>query len=180
MDWKTIPSWPRYEVSTSGMIRNIASGQLIRQRVRKVGKGYVAVDLYGPPGTRTTVGVHILVCTTFHGPRPSPRHEAAHGDGNRANNYKCNLRWATRLENAEDKRKHDTMVRGERCNFAKLNASQVQAILRDSRSNAAIAISFGVDRRTVGKIKAGKRWAHLTGSGGNPAIPNILDPISPP
>ena len=49
--------------------------------------------------------VHKLVALAFHGPRPSPAHEVAHGDNDVSNNRPDNIRWATVLENKEDYKK---------------------------------------------------------------------------
>lgn len=42
--------------------------------------------------------VHVLVCTAFHGPRPSSDHTVDHIDRVRDNNKAENLRWATHSE----------------------------------------------------------------------------------
>jgi len=65
----------------------------------------------GPLGYRyichngARLAVHDLVCTTFHGPRPTPSHTVDHiakydGDwkAERSDNRSCNLRWATKEE----------------------------------------------------------------------------------
>jgi hypothetical protein len=167
MNWKAIPGWPRYEASSEGVIRNRETGKVIRPRVRRARRrGYLAVDLYGPPlakgrRNRTTVDIHILVCLAFHGPRPTLDHEAAHWNGVCTDNYSGNLRWATRLENANDKRRHNTILRGEHSGRAKISTAQAIAILPDTRTQTAIAADYGIDRRTVRKIKNGQRWVHL-------------------
>lgn len=67
----------------------------------------------------------------------------------------------THLENMADMRLKGRGPRGERGSKAKLTASQVLAILSDSRRNPVIAAEFGVSPRTVSDIRLGKRWAHL-------------------
>jgi NUMOD4 motif/HNH endonuclease len=169
MNWKPIPGWPRYEASTDGQIRIQATGRVLAQRLR-VGDEYLVVDLYGEPGPgsnrpnrriRKTIGVNILVCMAFHGPRPSTRHEAAHCNGKKEDNSSGNLRWATRLENEWDKRCHGTAPQGERNGGAKLLRNQALAILHDTRKPAVIAAEYGIGSRAVSKIKRGDRWAHL-------------------
>jgi hypothetical protein len=63
-----------------------------------VGVGRAGHLLYGlyQDGERQCVYEHIAVCLAYHGPKPTPFHEAAHGDGNPQNNSKENLRWARR------------------------------------------------------------------------------------
>lgn len=43
--------------------------------------------------------IHLIVCTLFHGPRPSLKHQVNHIDGNRDNNSADNLEWTTAAEN---------------------------------------------------------------------------------
>jgi hypothetical protein len=47
---------------------------------------------------------------------------------------------------------------GERNPFSKLTNSQVSAILRDDRTQKAIAADYGVARSTIGEIKRGRAW----------------------
>ena len=48
----------------------------------------------------STVRVHRVVCTAFHGPAPEQDMVVDHIDTNRCNNRPENLRWVTGLENA--------------------------------------------------------------------------------
>lgn len=48
----------------------------------------------------SSIRVHQVVCTAFHGPAPMPEMVVDHIDTNRCNNRPENLRWLTRLENA--------------------------------------------------------------------------------
>lgn len=47
----------------------------------------------------SSITVHQIVATAFHGPKPSDAHVVDHIDTNRRNNRPENLRWITRLEN---------------------------------------------------------------------------------
>lgn len=49
---------------------------------------------------------HILVCTAFHGPRPSPRHQVDHINRDRFDNRPENLRWVTPHENSMNSIRH--------------------------------------------------------------------------
>jgi hypothetical protein len=101
--WRPIPGYPGYAVSSHGrVVSAIRSGQLLKLWTRN---GYASVQLgAGNP----ILYVHRLVTEAFHGPAPTEKHEAAHWDGNPANNLAANLRWATHSENQLDSVRHGT------------------------------------------------------------------------
>jgi len=122
--WKDIPGWEGfYQASSEGRIRSIPRdnwrpnkvGDITRFRMR----GRILRAASGPHGYRVVVlsdatngrppkmfRVNRLICATFHGQPPSHRPEAAHGDGDLKNNCAFNLRWASRQENINDKKRH--------------------------------------------------------------------------
>lgn len=70
---------------------------------------------------------HILVCTAFHGPRPSPRHQVDHINRDRWDNRPENLRWVTPHENQMNSIQHiRKLERLEREKRALLSAQSVQ------------------------------------------------------
>lgn len=75
-------------------------------------------------GKGRTFYVHQIVCISYHGPRPSPRHHAAHRDGDKMNNTPGNVQWVTKEENEADKIAHGRSNRGERNGSAKLTDEQ--------------------------------------------------------
>lgn len=110
--WTPVPG---YEITSSGSIFSIASnwrGYGKRQLSWADDKsGYPVVRMKAPDGTRKKFKVHQLVCTAFHGEKPSPNHEVRHLDGNPMNNNAENLAWGTRSENARDRVRHGTQFR---------------------------------------------------------------------
>lgn len=73
----------------------------------------------------------------------------------------------TQVENVKDRTakgrassgsKHSQSLQGR---VAKLTAEQVLAIRSDSRSNADIALDYGVTKENVGAIKRNQTWRHL-------------------
>lgn len=177
-EWRIVTAWPNYEVSDLGNVRRAIPTYWINpQNGLKCTKyragrplkpsrdkdGYRGVTLVGDK-TRKRRRVATLVCEAFHGVRPSPRHQVAHGDGKNTNDASSNLRWATPRENIEDAIQHGTWVRGERNGNAILTAAHVRTIrqrLATGEIARTIAADFGVRTVTVQAIKDRRIWAHL-------------------
>jgi hypothetical protein len=112
--------------------------------------------------------VPVVACEHAHGPKPSPNHEAAHAPG-KCNNPSCfrpdHLRWATRAENAADKKIDGTENVGERHGLSKLTESQVVeiiALLKEGKYlQREIGEMFGVHPTAISDIAVGKTWKHL-------------------
>lgn len=158
-DWRPIPGHPGYESSDHGRVRSIdrliPDGRRLRGRVLKLFKAnaYLYVSL----GKSAKRGVHRVVALAFFGLPPSSKHEAAHWDGNTLNNRASNIRWATRAENEQDKRRHGTYARP--INFFKPGQKkrgpprsrhpQADAILKrrsEGATFAMIAADFGMSK----------------------------------
>lgn len=163
--WAPCVSAPSYEVSSLGRVRRIKPynntkvGLVLKQFVF-TGSGYLGVCL-SHEGVRKTYAVHRLVCGAFHGPRPSPKHHAAHRNDIASDNREENLRWLLHLDNM---RERDT-PRGSECAHAKLTVDDVQEIrallFANQYSHAEIARRFGVTTRAIWLIKNGRSWGHL-------------------
>lgn len=116
-------------------------------------------------GKRVTFQVHAVVCEAFHGPKPTPKHEVCHNDGDQLNNVASNLRWGTRSENAADRVLHGTVARGERSPGAKLTETQVQEIRTRYAAGSILmrelAAEYGVTKKTISVIISRKMWTHV-------------------
>lgn len=163
--WRVIAEYPVYAVSDLGRVKRVLPDP--RGRIRNVclkgtitPNGYVQVGLWRD-GVQRVAMVHRLVCRAFHGPAPSGRPLAAHGDGDSLNNRASNLRWASHLENEHDKRLHGTVARGERQGASKLTEADVIAIRNDTRSQRKIAADYGVTQANIYFIIKRKSWAHV-------------------
>lgn len=107
---------------------------------------------------------HVVMLEMTAGPKPTPKHEAAHSCGNRSCVNPQHLRWATPSENQRDRLLHGTHSRGERNSQAKLTAEQVLEILeliKEGMAYREIGRLYGVDQAQVSRIKTGGAWAHL-------------------
>jgi hypothetical protein len=109
-EWRPIPSVPGCEASSAGQLRYV-TGELIKGSISGNGYRYVRVYYTGGRrrvGARKECTIHSLVCEAFHGPKPSPKHEVRHLDGDPLNNTASNLRWGTASENRHDSVRHGT------------------------------------------------------------------------
>lgn len=93
--WKDIEGYPLHQVSNTGKVRNKKTGEILTGTLDK--DGYVKVALRVGKGPF----IHTLVCTAFHGPKPSPKHQVNHKDGIKENNAESNLEWTTSKKNIE-------------------------------------------------------------------------------
>lgn len=132
-EWTEIPGHRQYVTNETGVIYRLLGstrtfGKPVKQQFHPVkGKefpnGYYYVTLLSRDITvkgetadapaNTPIGVHTIVCRTFHGPKPTMAHEVNHGDGIKINNHKNNLEWTTRAENIQhsyDVLKRDTFA----------------------------------------------------------------------
>src|ERR1700685_2868911 len=75
--------------------------------------GYLRVRMV-IDGKRVSKFVHLLVAAKYLPPRPSPKHEVRHLDGDKTHNAHTNLAWGTRKENAADRELHGHTSRGEK------------------------------------------------------------------
>ena len=109
------------------------------------------------------VGAHVAICLLTRGPKPTPKHHAAHSCGNRECVNPGHLRWATPKQNNLDKQLHGTRQNGENNPLATISNAQALSIAADSRPYKEIAASTGATLNIVKQIKAGTTWSSITG-----------------
>ena len=174
-EWRAIPGFPYYEASSLGRVRSLDRIQTVLNRWGKhMSRRLRGKVLALKPHTHgylkvTTAGyvdlfVHRAVAMAFHGLPPSRKHEAAHLNGNRADNRPTNIVWATHLENEKHKISHGTTSVGEKNGLSILVESDVKSIIeRYARGESAryLSIEFKVSTATILSIIAGKTWKHV-------------------
>lgn len=171
VDVKPVPGLARYLAGSDGHIYCDSEARTNAKKPRPfrvsefiASTGYPNVSTVAG-GKKTSRSVHVLVCSAFHGPRPSSVHEVRHLDGNKENSLPSNLCWGTPGENAADKKRHGTESHGESHGQARLTEEAVK-ILRASIPfglwNAADAARvFGVARSTIMLAVEGESWKHV-------------------
>lgn len=173
-EWRPIPGHPGYEASSLGRLRSVDRvlgdgrrwrGRVLRQRLRD--DGYPAVSLaLGRRGEYRTAQSHILIAESFHGAKPTPEHEGAHGDGIRTNNRADNLRWATAAENAADRARHGMTFepKGSLHPMAKADEDAVAAMRVDRAAGvsvAELARRHQLSRWAIYDALSGRTWGHV-------------------
>lgn len=93
-EWKTIPEFPDYLISSDGDIKSKYSGKTLKP---KIARGYSQACLYNERKKRFVL-IHRLVASSFV-ENPHGKLEVNHIDGNRSNNAQSNLEWCSRDEN---------------------------------------------------------------------------------
>lgn len=98
MDKKIIIGYPNYLIDIYGNVYNTKSGKVKTHKINW--KGYHYLHLCHPENShkRKQFYIHRLVALTFI-PNPKDKGYVNHKDGNKNNNKKDNLQWATSSEN---------------------------------------------------------------------------------
>lgn len=91
--WMKIRDFSNYEVSNTGMVRNIKSGLVLKHK--HAGAGYSQVSL----GAKNYRYIHRLVAQHFIS-NPDNLPYVNHLDGNKSNNSISNLQWCTAKQNS--------------------------------------------------------------------------------
>lgn len=151
-----------YEIKENG---DVYSSKYKERRKLKPGldtHGYRHVAICND-GNPKSMSIHQLVALQYLPPRPSPKHEIRHLDGNILNNHYSNLEWGTHAENMADMIRHGTISRGERCGTSKLTEDQVRRIkfLKGKVEHGYwvhLSRALGVHRCTIYQILHGRRW----------------------
>lgn len=164
--WKPAFGFPDYEVSSSGKVRRATKGcgtWVGRILKPSVTHGYLHVSLSSGCNV-TNKRLHVLVCETFHGPRPDTTYDAAHEDGNKENNSESNLSWKTKVENQQDRIIHGTDIRGENVFGSKLTTDAVREIrerFAAGESRKKLAAEYGIDKSNIWLIGTKRTWRHV-------------------
>ena len=113
-----------YAVSDQGNVRSIDRVIIDALGRRRRLRGQPLAPIVSPPpylsvniGRGNPRMIHVLVLETFVGPRPSPKHDGCHDDGNYQRNALTNLRWDTRQANSLDTVRHgrNRLAAQQRC-----------------------------------------------------------------
>lgn len=163
--WKDVPGYEGlYKVSSDGRVLSFhkhPQGKLLAPALHT--SGYQNVGLYRNGSGRSWL-VHQLVMLAFVGPPPVGT-EINHKSGDKHDNRLENLEYVTHADNKRHAMTLPTHVVGERNGQARLteqDVRQIKLLLRDGMKIATIARRYGVVFQTIGNIKTGYAWGHVS------------------
>lgn len=166
--WEPVFGFPRYSVSSLGRVRGVKGGILI-PKIDRYGYQALSLRIDGKMYYRT---VHTLVCLTFNGPKPTPKHKVNHKDGVKPNNRPENLEWVTTQRNIEHARELGLLLKIQdyfpvRKGMDSPNAKLTEKDVREIRSfpdcwgNTEISKFYGVGDSTICRIRKRHDWKHV-------------------
>lgn len=168
--WRAVEGWP-YDVSNTGLVRR--SGKATRGLDLR---GYVLKPalIYGKSKTpylqvvlivgarRRSAKVHHLVLEAFVGMRPTPKHQANHIDGDKANNHVENLEWVTASENMRHAIATGLLkVRPRNVKIGEAGVVAIRAAVAAGTPRRVLAKQYGVDRSSIDNIVLRRTWKEV-------------------
>lgn len=156
-EMKPIPGAPNYFATRAGAIISAVKEphRLLKQTPTPK---YLVVQL----GKAQRRYVHDLILRTFHGPPPTPEHQARFIDNNRRNLKADNLTWSTPTECAAEQVKRGTAMwlrpHRRHMKLSEAQAREVKARILQGERQLSIALEFNISQTTVSAIKRGKIW----------------------
>ena len=165
LDRRPVPGYAPYFADSDGNIWGYwaRAKRWTKKKTKLDASGYLRVNL-SVRGRTIPKQVSLLVCLAFHGCKPTPKHQSRHLNGDRLNNLPTNLAWGTCLENAADRARHGTLLRGENASWSKLSNKDVLAIRRrlvNGERQCNLAREYHVSYQTIFDIKVRRKWKHL-------------------
>ncbi len=175
--WKEVRGHLNYAISTQGRVRRLTKGRGARRggilKPQRGGGGYrqVALTAGGKPATRK---VHQLVAAAFLW-WPRDGLEVNHKNGIKTDNRLANLELVTKSENQRHAYRTGLRVPnrfvtqvGEQVHNAKLcddSVREIRTLKASGMSQRAIGDRMGVHHATIGRVLAGRTWAHVAAGG---------------
>ena len=96
-EWKIIPNYNNYSISTDGDVKSLITGKIMKQHVSTV--GYKAIRLTLSSKNTKLIHTHRLVAITFLGFDETSSCVVDHIDNNKLNNHISNLQIVSRRLN---------------------------------------------------------------------------------
>jgi hypothetical protein len=160
-EWKVVPEFPSYEVSSDAFVRNIKTGRLLSSSKNKC-DGRFRVMLWKNNKNKLFLRARLVAHVFIGIPHGMT---VNHKDGNYINDEIENLEVITQSENNWHKVRVLKKGLGEDIAQSKLkefHVSEIKSLIKNrSESLRSIARKYGVAYSTVWAIKDGRNWKHI-------------------
>ena len=162
--WKSLKGFPGYQISNLGRVksfRKTSSGKVLKSRKDKA--DYITIGVYDEVNKQKHRPIHLLVILHFGLPKPSPKHQGNHIDGDKSNNWNTNLEWVTAKENIEHAEKIGLRNSKKENNMAsKLTEKKVikiRKLYKDKKYNLTdLSIMFAVSITAIKNVVDNITW----------------------
>lgn len=147
--------YSQYEISESGEVTNLRTGQVLRPFIDK--RGYENFSLWGDNGERKTFRGHQLVARVFI-PNPNNYPQVDHIDCDKRNNHVTNLEWVsneTNIQRANANGLHGSSYKVE-------DVIEICRLLESGESIKDIAHYYGFPESLIYNIKYKVAWTHIS------------------
>jgi hypothetical protein len=165
-EWRAIEGFPGYFVSDLGEVESRGFYKHNKRLKPLLGNhGYYGVGLSVPGRPARVYLIHRLVAQAFL-PNPGGKKQVNHLSGDRSDNRLENLEWVTPQENADHAKSRGFLRVGEAAHGSVLkswDAWRVPQWVDGGLSDTEIAKILGVRRETIGQVRRGSTWSHITG-----------------
>lgn len=171
-EWRNLApmGFSAYDVSSHGRVRthkylDAATGEPYIMAPSLNRYGYPVVQVCTDSGKPRVVAIHLLLCTAWHGPRPSAKHVVGHLYDVKTMNTPETLSWVTRSENMKQAYSNGCRVAGR--TKGPLSAATVRAIrlrMNSGETCSKIAKDLGLGYAQVYLVATGVsyKWVHPT------------------
>ena len=168
-----VRSWVQKGGNTKGILHFRTNPLILKQHPTKWGYMMVHIGLKKmndviPIFIHREVG--IMFCLN-----PENKPEVNHLNGNKKCNEWWNFEWNTRIENINHAFRTGLIIPavGEQQSNTKLKNEQVIFIFNSVLPIKDLSKMFGVGEDTIGSIKIGRTWNHITGKERNPKVEKL-------
>lgn len=158
--WKIIPNFSNYEVSTKGEVRRAADGwkcgrikiekgYVLKGAIKR--NGYLQFTLVDDSGKNRHMNAHRLVALTYLGEEPHKNWVVAHLNHNKLDNDVHNLKWVSNSVNQLQSRSYIGYKKS-------VTPEQVEAIKKEylnCNNQSEVARLLNISRNVVSKIVNG-------------------------
>ncbi len=155
--WRIVPGFSNYEISTAGEVRRategkrcynivLPKGMLIKGAVKR--NGYIQYVLVDDNGKSCHMTGHRLVALTYIGEQPHTKWVVAHINHDRLDNRVENLMWASNSMNQLQSRYYI----GYKKSVTPDQIKEIKDAYAESNNQSAVARMLNISRNVVSKV----------------------------